>query len=72
MLMSYSRLVIVVLILWGLGPILRNGCEIYSFIHSFIHSFIREMSAGLHSRNLILRIHCYRIVTIAEYSRPNG
>ena len=28
MLMSYSRLVSVVLILWGNGPILRNGCEI--------------------------------------------
>ena len=28
MLMSYSRAVSVVLILWGVGPILRNGCWI--------------------------------------------
>ena len=28
MLMSYSRAVSVVLILWGVGPILRNGCQI--------------------------------------------
>ena len=27
MFMSYSRVVSVVLILWGVGPILRNGCE---------------------------------------------
>ena len=44
----------------------------YLFIHSFIHSFIREMSAGGHSRNLILRIHCYRIITITVYPWPNG
>ena len=52
MLMSYSRVVSVALILWGVGLILRNGCGfwghivlIHSSIHSFIHSFIREMSA---------------------------
>ena len=28
MLMSYSRMVSVVLILWSVGPILRNGCGI--------------------------------------------
>ena len=28
MLMSYSRVVSVVLILWGVAPILRNGCGI--------------------------------------------
>ena len=49
---SYSPVMSVDLILWGAGPILRNGCEfwghnvcIHSLIHSFIHSFIREMSA---------------------------
>ena len=28
MLISYSRVVSVVLTLWGVGPILRNGCGI--------------------------------------------
>ena len=49
----YSPVMSVDLILWGAGPILRNGCGfwghnvcIHSLIHSFIHSFIREMSAG--------------------------
>ena len=27
-LMSYSRVVNAVLVLWGVGPILRNGCGI--------------------------------------------
>ena len=27
-LMSYSRVVSAVLVLWGVGPILRNGCGI--------------------------------------------
>ena len=49
MLTSYSRVVSVFLILWGFGPIVRNGCGYWEhkvFIHSFIHSFTREMSAG--------------------------
>ena len=39
MLMSYSRVMSVVLILWGAGPILRNGCGIWG--HTFIHSFVK-------------------------------
>ena len=38
----------------------------------YIHTFIREISVRWHSRNLILRIHCYRIITITVYSWPNG
>ena len=45
MLISYSRVVSVVLILWGVGLILRNGCGFWGH-KVFIHSFIREMSAG--------------------------
>ena len=41
---SYSRVVSVVLILWGFGPIIRNGCGYWEhkvFIHSFIHSLAK-------------------------------
>ena len=45
MLISYSRLVSVVLILWEAGFILRNGCGFWGhrvLIHSFIHSFVKR------------------------------
>ena len=45
MLMFYSRVVSIVLILWGVGPILRDGCGFWGH-KVFIHLFIREMSAG--------------------------
>ena len=48
MVISHSRVVNVVLVLWGVGPILRNGYGVY--LQKVCWS---KMSAGQHSRNLI-------------------
>ena len=47
-----------VLVLSGVGPILKNGCGIrgQNYVALFQES---EMSAGLHSRNLILGLECF-------------
>ena len=47
-----------VLVLSGVRPILKNGCGIrgQNYVALFKES---EMSAGLHSRNLILGLECF-------------
>ena len=43
------------LVLWGVGPILRNGCGDQG--QNYVALFQRiEMTGGLHSQNLILGI----------------
>ena len=44
-------------VIWGVGPIVRNECEIWG--QTYITLFQEnEMSAGLHSRNLLLLLEC--------------
>ena len=59
-------MVSVVLFLWGVGPILKNGMEIRdrNYVTLLQES---EMSARLHSRNLILEINYRRITSITEF-----
>ena len=44
-------------VLWGVGPIVRNECGIWG--QNYVTLFLgNEMSAGLHSRNLLLVLEC--------------
>ena len=57
MLMVFFTCDELVLVLRGVGPILRNGCGIWG--QNYIALFQEnKMSAGLHSRNLILSLKC--------------
>ena len=58
-----------VLILWGAGLFLRNGYGILgqNYVALFQES---EMSAGLHSRNLILGLECFFALSIQWKGSP--
>ena len=67
-------------VLFTCGECSFNSLESWSYSKEWmwtlgtqsIHSFIHEISAGWHSRNLILWMHCNRIITITLYPWPNG
>ena len=61
--LSYSPVVHVVLVLLGVDPVLRSRCGIEW--KKYVALFqVSKISAGWHSRNLILAIDCSRIVTL--------
>ena len=53
------------LVLWGVGPIIRYGFGIsrQNYVALFQEN---EMSAGLHSRNLILGSECFLSYLLSE------
>ena len=58
MLMVFFMCDELVLVLRGVGPILRNGCGIWG--QNYVALFQEnEMSAGLQSKNLILSFKCF-------------
>ena len=61
--LSYSPVVHVVLVLLGVDPVLRSRCGIEW--KKYVALFqVSKISAGWHSRNLMLAIDCSRIVTL--------
>ena len=58
------------LVLWGVGPILRNGCghQGQNYVTLFQES---EMTGGLHSQNLILGIQYCRLSILIVCQWPN-
>ena len=66
-----KRVLSVVSVLWGVGPILRNG---YGNQRQKVRSLLQgsEKSAGWHSRHLILAIGCNRTAALTVYPWPNG
>ena len=58
------------LVLWGVGPILRNWCEHQgqNYVAFFQGS---EMSGASHSENLILVIQCCRLSVLIVCQWPN-
>ena len=59
-----------VLVLWGVCLILRNG---YGILGQNYVALLQksEMSSGLHSRNIVLGMHCCRITTVIVDKWPN-
>ena len=56
-------------VIWGVGPIVRNECEIWG--QTYITLFQEnEMSAGLHSRNLLLLLECLFALSTKSKSSP--
>ena len=59
-----------VLVLWGVGPVLRNGYGIYGQNDVTLLKG-NEISAGLHFRNSILNTNCCRIAASILDQRLN-
>ena len=70
LMVSFSRMVSMVLVLWGVDPILGNR---YTNLRQNYVALpqAKEMSVSLFSRILILEL-CFRITIFSVYWWPNG
>ena len=63
-------MMIMILVLWGVGAILENGCGIQGLNYV---ALLRgnEMTVGFYYRNLILGI-CFRLIPLNVRQSSNG